>query len=189
MIENATARVAPEKTALRPVLLSRLIAGALPERKVSQYLEKLKDPRWQKKRLQILERDEWCCRVCFDSERTLHVHHRYYKRGADPWDYPDSALVTLCEGCHEEEGGAVIGQQLLVRAFAHKGVFNDDLINLALAVEESDVDFRPPDWDVWLFQVKKLLKAMTDRDECKKFHAEYFAFLKECLPTKKDGKS
>ncbi len=67
------------------------------------YKEKFKDPRWQKKRLKILERDDWTCQCCGDKESTLHVHHRYYKTGLDPWDYPDISLITLCEECHEEE--------------------------------------------------------------------------------------
>jgi hypothetical protein len=66
------------------------------------YQEKLKDPRWQKKRLKILERDDWACQKCFDTESTLHIHHRYYRK-CEPWEYPDDALVTLCENCHEEE--------------------------------------------------------------------------------------
>lgn len=40
----------------------------------SEYLEKLKDPRWQKRRLEIFQRDEFTCQVCFDTESTLHVH-------------------------------------------------------------------------------------------------------------------
>ena len=75
-----------------------------PKRKASEaYLAKLKDPRWQKKRLQILERDEWACQHCFDAESTLHVHHRYYVRGQEPWECEDGALLTLCESCHESE--------------------------------------------------------------------------------------
>lgn len=62
----------------------------------SEYAQKLKDPRWQKRRLQILERDHWECQQCFSSESTLHVHHRYYVEAGEPWEYPDSALVTLC---------------------------------------------------------------------------------------------
>jgi hypothetical protein len=66
------------------------------------YQEKLRDPRWQKKRLQILERDGWACRLCGDKEKTLHVHHVHYDSRADgPWDYPDTSLVTLCCECHE----------------------------------------------------------------------------------------
>ncbi len=65
------------------------------------YSDALKDPRWQKRRLQILERDGWACQRCLAEHLTLHVHHRVYARGAQPWEYPDEDLVTLCEGCHE----------------------------------------------------------------------------------------
>lgn len=73
------------------------------KRELTPYQKKLLDPRWQKKRLEIFERDEWRCQRCQDSESTLQVHHRYYKRGISPWEYPDEALVTLCDGCHIEE--------------------------------------------------------------------------------------
>jgi hypothetical protein len=65
-----------------------------------EYLELLRDPRWQRKRLEILERDGWECTFCGDTKTTLHVHHRYYKRGKKPWEYDDEALTTLCETCH-----------------------------------------------------------------------------------------
>ena len=32
----------------------------------------------------------------------LNVHHSYYIRGKKPWEYPDDALVTLCEDCHKK---------------------------------------------------------------------------------------
>lgn len=64
------------------------------------YAEKLKDPRWQKKRLRILERDGFKCLYCSDTDKTLHVHHGYYESGKDPWDYEDDTLHTLCEDCH-----------------------------------------------------------------------------------------
>lgn len=73
------------------------------QEKRKKYLEKLKDPRWQKMRLEVFERDGWTCQRCYDTETTLNVHHRYYKDNADPWDYPLEALVTLCENCHREE--------------------------------------------------------------------------------------
>ena len=67
------------------------------------YQEMLKHPKWQKKRLEILERDNWECQICHDSESTLVVHHRRYISNVEPWDYPNHLLVTLCEECHEEE--------------------------------------------------------------------------------------
>lgn len=63
------------------------------------YLEKLKDPRWQKKRLQILERDDFTCRYCKDTEKTLHVHHMIYAKA--PWLTDNEHLLTLCEDCHK----------------------------------------------------------------------------------------
>ena len=63
------------------------------------YSEKLKDPRWQKKRLEILNRDEFACQKCGDTETTLHVHHKKYNSG-EPWDIGNDHLTTLCEFCH-----------------------------------------------------------------------------------------
>lgn len=68
-----------------------------------EYLQKLKDPRWQKKRLEILERDGWQCRFCGEKETTLHVHHICYLPRRDPWDIPNGFLITFCEGCHNPE--------------------------------------------------------------------------------------
>ena len=67
------------------------------------YKEKLLDPRWQKKRLEILQRDDFACKKCRDKTSTLHVHHRRYLQGCEPWDVPNNVLVTLCEDCHEYE--------------------------------------------------------------------------------------
>ena len=71
--------------------------------KTMTYADKLKDPRWQKKRLEILERDEWACRYCGDKETTLHVHHAYYEKGVEPWETDNFLLTTLCAECHEIE--------------------------------------------------------------------------------------
>lgn len=68
---------------------------------MATYKEKLLDPRWQKKRLEILSRDEWECKFCGDSKKTLHVHHIGYSQ--NPWETPDVNLITLCQTCHEEE--------------------------------------------------------------------------------------
>jgi len=65
------------------------------------YAEKLKDPRWQKKRLEILERDGFECQVCWSDEKELHVHHKLYKNGYDPWEYGNDDLETLCKDCHK----------------------------------------------------------------------------------------
>jgi hypothetical protein len=66
------------------------------------YAEKLKDPRWQKKRLEIFQRDQFRCMECFSDEKSLQVHHIAYK-GKEPWDTPDKLLITYCHECHQKE--------------------------------------------------------------------------------------
>jgi len=66
------------------------------------WFEQLKDPRWQKKRLEIMNRDRFECICCGeDKGLQLHVHHTYYGKGKAPWEYPDDSLETLCEECHK----------------------------------------------------------------------------------------
>ena len=69
------------------------------------YSEKLRDPRWQKKRLCVMQRDGFACRDCGDADSTLHVHHCHYEKG-EPWQTDDRFLLTLCEYCHESRGDA-----------------------------------------------------------------------------------
>jgi hypothetical protein len=64
------------------------------------YWEKLKDPRWQRKRLEVMERADFSCECCGSKEKTLNVHHKIYRKGADPWEYDETELECLCEGCH-----------------------------------------------------------------------------------------
>lgn len=68
---------------------------------MSDYSEKLKNPRWQKKRLEILNRDNFMCRCCGDYENKLNVHHIIYPKNKNPWDIENYCLITLCDYCHE----------------------------------------------------------------------------------------
>lgn len=65
------------------------------------YYEKLKDPRWQKKRLEVMQLKEFCCEICYDNESTLNVHHKEYFKGKEPWEYENNQLAVLCESCHK----------------------------------------------------------------------------------------
>ncbi|MDH5570391.1 MAG: HNH endonuclease [Gammaproteobacteria bacterium] len=67
------------------------------------YSKDLKSPKWQKKRLEILQRDEWKCTACNDDSTTLCVHHKEYHKDKKPWEYDNDFLVTLCEKCHQYE--------------------------------------------------------------------------------------
>jgi hypothetical protein len=99
----------------------------------SAYADKLRDPRWQKLRLEVMERDQWMCNICINSTSTLHVHHRYYLPDKEPWEYPLDALATLCERCHELEAHARrrAEEQRLLHALKVAGFYIDDVARMA----------------------------------------------------------
>lgn len=66
------------------------------------YSEKLKDPRWQKLRLEVMNRSDFCCEICGDGGSTLHVHHKEYIKGKEPWEYSPGQLASICDDCHSE---------------------------------------------------------------------------------------
>jgi len=63
------------------------------------YKEDMNSGIWQRKRLDIMNRDHFQCRVC-GKENNLTVHHLYYLPNTRIFDYDDEALVTLCKPCH-----------------------------------------------------------------------------------------
>lgn len=68
---------------------------------MSAYSELLKDPRWQRKRLEVMQREKFTCEVCKATNVTLNVHHGYYEFGLAPWDYDNDTLHCICEVCHQ----------------------------------------------------------------------------------------
>ena len=66
------------------------------------YSEQLKSPLWQRKRLKIMERDNFTCQNCFSTQNQLQVHHKYYIKDKKAWEYYDESLITLCSQCHED---------------------------------------------------------------------------------------
>jgi len=76
------------------------------------YIEKLQDPRWQKKRLEVMNRDHWACLHCNKSENTLTVHHCRYN--GEPWEADDQLLITLCMDCHKTRQDAESDAKLMV---------------------------------------------------------------------------
>lgn len=98
------------------------------------YWEKLKDPRWQKKRLEIMERDKFTCQHCRSKENTLNVDHRIYEKGKEPWEYENHKLVTLCEKCHKTiEAKRTAIKAFLATDYHVEGVY---LMTLCDAAEE-----------------------------------------------------
>lgn len=125
---------------------------------MSAYTEKFKDPRWQKKRLEILERDGWACKSCGNDKSTLHVHHKWYIGGNDPWDYPDNCLATLCEECHETEHSGSVKEEVdaLKIELLGKGFFLNDFLTIAEAVNYSTKE-----------EIEKLMRLSVRRERDK----------------------
>ena len=138
----------------------------------SAYAQKLRDPRWQKMRLKIMERDEFTCQFCFDSESTLNVHHRDYQRGKDPWDYPENWLVTLCETCHRDESESRPDEEKsLLNTLRVKGYTASHLNELLIAFHNSP--------DAWDPMVSALAWAIESKDVMHAIRERYFEYLKE----------
>lgn len=110
----------------------------------ARYSEKLRDPRWQKLRLQIFERDQWTCQFCGRRDKTLAVHHRYYELDRYPWESSPAALITVCEICHESEylnrPGAEHRLLLELKRF---GLWASDIDQLARAFARAEM-FKHP---------------------------------------------
>ena len=106
-------------------------------KKQIEYAQKFKDPRWQKKRLKILERDDFECQICYDRESTLHIHHRYYIKDREPWDYEDEAFATLCEDCHDDESRSIKPVMDSFIGLVKTRFFSNEIIDISWGLHEA----------------------------------------------------
>lgn len=134
------------------------------------YSEKLKDPRWQKRRLEILNRDQFTCQTCRDDSTTLHVHHLEYFKG-DPWEVEDTYLITLCENCHEEEE-RLKAVDIIGKAFSKYGLTRKHVLRLLehckYRIEKSEIRDRAR-----YNPLGEVFNALVDPDEM----TEYIIWL------------
>ena len=134
------------------------------------YSEKLRDPRWQKMRLQVLERDDWRCSNCEDESRTLHVHHIYYEAGKEPWEYPIEALTSLCEDCHatvhtpKDTAVATATPPTRTDSLQPESLelTREDVISLLITCVQSYRDGNPSKGECW-FKLARRVDAAVDR--------------------------
>ena len=129
------------------------------------YAEKLKDPRWQKKRLEIFQRDQFRCMECFSDEKSLQVHHIAYK-GKDPWDTPNKLLVTYCHECHqkEEDNLKVVGEMFvkIMRADGENSIGMEYFLNNLKYLMEQDVPQKAVEFISLTIVDDKLRKYISD---------------------------
>jgi 5-methylcytosine-specific restriction endonuclease McrA len=69
------------------------------KKRQDKYKDLLLTESWDAKRKKVFKRDGYRCQKCGTNSR-LNCHHTYYMAGRKPWEYPLSALTTLCQECH-----------------------------------------------------------------------------------------
>lgn len=67
------------------------------------YIEQLRHPNWQRKRLEVMQAAGFECQECGAKDVPLNIHHRRYVKGRMAWEYDPPDLACLCEQCHLEE--------------------------------------------------------------------------------------
>lgn len=115
----------------------------------NQYSENLKNGNWQKRRVDILQRDNFKCTVCGSNE-FLDIHHVDYITGTRAWEYPNDMLKTLCRKCHEKEQPRFKVERYLMDSLKMKGFMVGDLLALSTMVD-TEKEF-----------TEKLLKTLRD---------------------------
>lgn len=109
------------------------------------YRRQLANPLWQKKRLEIFERDKFTCQHCNSTSKELHVHHKYYLP-ISAWQYKDDCYITLCYECHEiEENGMKIIKEWINDTLRINGFMSHDLHDLHMIL----MDMSPERMHEW----------------------------------------
>lgn len=72
------------------------------EREAARYGKLLADPRWKKKREEVIAASYLGkeCENCGET-KGVQVHHGYYEYGKKPWEYENETLHVYCEQCHK----------------------------------------------------------------------------------------
>ena len=86
-----------------------------------------------------MQRDNFSCQECGDSESTLSVHHLIYYPNKFPWEYKDEELKTLCDYCH----GSLHDDYETVKKIASE--FNVEVLHFAVDILWKMTFLYPPD--------------------------------------------
>ena len=106
------------------------------------YKDQLRHPKWQKRKAEILLRDNYTCKnpKCCATDKNLQVHHLEYLGNLLAWEYPDDMLITLCEDCHDAERGREQLEKHLATTLKMKGFLMSDLLSMSCKIE-TDIIF------------------------------------------------
>lgn len=100
------------KTEVKKELVKRLEQAIKSE---TEREELYKDPRWKKKRLEILKRDKYKCQICGCNAQDVH-HIKYINSYNAPWDIENDYLVSLCKKCHYKFDGTSSDDYIFIPA-------------------------------------------------------------------------
>jgi len=129
-----------------------------------EYKEQYNHPKWQKKRLSILNRDKFTCTECGDKETQLHVHHLKYESSKKVWEYPNKDLITLCSVCHKElhriKNLKKESNSNLLKKCEIKDIV-EVLILTKNTISENEVLLYGSDWDILANELKKDFEDMS----------------------------
>lgn len=89
------------KTDIKKELIKRLEQAIKSDIQRERLYE---DPRWRKKRSEILERDNHKCQICGCNAQDVH-HIKYNNSYNEPWNIENDYLVSLCKECHSKFDG------------------------------------------------------------------------------------
>ncbi len=95
-IESCWDYIKSAKTDVKKELVKRLEQAIESEIQRERLYE---DPRWRKKRLEILKRDKRKCQICGCDAQDVH-HIKYINSYNAPWNIENDYLVSLCKKCH-----------------------------------------------------------------------------------------
>lgn len=101
------------------------------------YKEQIKSPKWQKRRLEIMQKDNFTCQLCGDTESMLNVHHLTYHKDKKIWEYEDWELITLCENCHKEEHSSMDDVINEIESIKSRGVTMREIISALNSIDIS----------------------------------------------------
>lgn len=151
------------------------------------YLSLLKDPRWQKKRLEIMQRDNFTCQHCGCRDKTLHVHHLTYDKCKKPWEYNNSNLLTLCESCHKYESEAYAESYnsfiRLRNTFLSKGLSLELLDSIITQIDETVNNEIFPEEIIKVIQIGIFgTQNISDVFAARKIGIDLRDFVKEVYP-------
>jgi len=144
------------------------------------YWEKLQHPKWQQRRLEILNKAGFKCQSCEADDIQLNVHHLYYISGREPWQYPDWSLKCLCKNCHKDQHEETEPDQdfreemfELIFGFLHDGQDGDDVWGIATTIAEFRAHWKDETRD-FLKSVDKYASNLLD-ERIEKQNREYHA--------------